>query len=114
MEPNTYSRRRFLQGAGIGAASLGLVGLAACAPQGAGTAGAQEGGSYTFADTVAWNAEYDVVVVGFGGSGGVGAVYAADAGARVLICDKAPDGEEGGNTRFAAQMCVGATTPMRR
>ena len=111
MEPNTYSRRRFLQGAGIGAASLGLVGLAACAPQGAGTAGVQEGGSYTFADTGAWNAEYDVVVVGFGGSGGVGAVYAADAGARVLICDKAPDGEEGGNTRFAAQMCVGATDP---
>ena len=111
MEPNTYSRRRFLRGAGIGAASLGLAGLAACAPQDQGAAGAKEADGFTFAETIAWNAEYDVVVVGFGGVGGVGAVYAADAGARVLLCDKAPEGEEGGNTRFAAQMCVGASDP---
>lgn len=109
MEPNAYSRRSFLRGAGIGAASLGLVGLAGCASPAQGSGGAQDG--YTFADTVAWNAEYDVVVVGFGGAGGVSAVYAADAGARVLVCDKAPLGEEGGNTRFAAQMCVSGNDP---
>lgn len=110
MEPNAYSRRSFLRGAGIGAASLGLVGLAGCASPSQATDGAQ-GDGYTFADTVAWNAEYDVVVVGFGGAGGVSAVYAADAGARVLVCDKAPLGEEGGNTRFAAQMCVSSDDP---
>ncbi|WP_172623399.1 FAD-binding protein [Arabiibacter massiliensis] len=98
--------------AGIGAAGFGLAGLAGCAAP-AQDAGANSGGDagYTFADTVAWNAEYDVVVVGFGGAGGVASAYAADAGARVLVCDKAPLGEEGGNTRFAAQMCVSGTDP---
>lgn len=116
MQSNTYSRRNFLKGAGIGAASLGLAGLAGCAATGQSDAQAKDSAadkstSFTFADTIPWNAEYDVVVVGFGGAGGVSAIYAADAGARVLVCDKAPEGEEGGNTRFAAQMCVSGMDP---
>lgn len=112
MESKTFSRRSFLKGAGvagIGAAGFGLAGLSGCAAPAQQASAGGEG--FTFADTVAWNAEYDVVVVGFGGAGGVSAVYAADAGARVLVCDKAPLGEEGGNTRFAAQMCVSGTDP---
>ena len=99
------NRRTFLRDAAcVGAAGAGV--LATCK-----SAKADEDASVTFADTVAWNAEYDVVVVGFGGAGGVASVYAADAGAKVLLCDSAPEGSEGGNTRFAAQMCVSGDDP---
>ncbi len=97
------SRRSFV----VGSASLGLA-AGALAPVGA--AGADTA-DFTFADTIAWNAEYDVVVVGYGGAGGIASIYAADAGARVLLCDAAPEGEEGGNTRYACQMMVTADDP---
>ena len=99
------NRRAFLRDAAcVGAAGAGVLATAKSAK-------ADEGAEVTFADTVAWNAEYDVVVVGFGGAGGVASVYAADAGAKVLLCDSAPEGCEGGNTRFAAQMCVSGDDP---
>ena len=60
----------------------------------------------TYADTIAWDGEYDVVVAGFGGAGGTAASYAADAGAKVLLVEKAPEGHEGGNTRVCGQMFV--------
>ena len=112
---NSISRRKFLQGVGVGAtglgvASLGITGLSGCAAENESTP-TSTGGSFTFADTIKWDAEYDVVVIGFGGAGGVSAIYAADAGAKVLLCDIAPEGEEGGNTRFAAQMCVSGSDP---
>ncbi|MDR2741665.1 MAG: FAD-binding protein [Treponema sp.] len=56
-----------------------------------------------YINTIAWDAEYDVVVVGFGGAGATAAVSAADTGAKVLLLEKAPEGEEGGNTRYAMQ-----------
>ncbi len=59
-----------------------------------------------FEDTVDWDGEYDVVVVGFGGAGAVTAITAADAGAKVLLLEKAPEGEAGGNTRYAAQIIL--------
>ena len=62
--------------------------------------------SYTYADTVAWDGQYDVVVIGFGGAGAVASSTAADEGARVLLVEKAPEGEEGGNTRVCGQMFV--------
>ena len=96
------NRRNFVKGA---ACAAGMGALAAVPALASEAAEASDDG-FTFADTIAWNAEYDVVVVGFGGAGGVSAVYAADNGARVLLCDVAPEGSEGGNTRFAAQMCV--------
>lgn len=106
MSQTTVSRRAFVRSA----ACAGAVSLAATSIASA-TENAAEDASFTFADTVAWNAIYDVVVVGFGGAGGVAAVYAADNGAKVLICDVAPEGQEGGNTRFAAQMCVSGSDP---
>lgn len=42
------------------------------------------------ANDVQWNAQYDVVVVGFGGAGATAARFAADAGAYVLLVDTAP------------------------
>jgi FAD binding domain len=50
-----------------------------------------------------WDFEADVVVVGFGAAGVVAAVTAHDLGAKVLILEKAPEGQHGGNTRVAGQ-----------
>ena len=50
-----------------------------------------------------WDVEADVVVVGFGAAGVAASVTAHDLGAKVVILEKAPEGEEGGNTRVAGQ-----------
>ncbi|HEY1258763.1 MAG TPA: FAD-binding protein [Stellaceae bacterium] len=50
-----------------------------------------------------WDVDTDVVVVGFGAAGVAAAVTAHDLGAKVLILEKAPEGEHGGNTRVAGQ-----------
>jgi succinate dehydrogenase/fumarate reductase flavoprotein subunit len=50
--------------------------------------------------------EYDVIVVGFGGAGAAAASSAARVGARVLLSEKAPEGFEGGNTRYCGQVAV--------
>ena len=50
-----------------------------------------------------WDIEADVVVVGFGAAGMAAAVTAHDLGAKVVILEKAPEGQEGGNTRVAGQ-----------
>lgn len=50
-----------------------------------------------------WNKEADIVIVGFGGAGAAAAIDAHDAGAKVLMLEKAPEGEEGGNTKVAGQ-----------
>lgn len=51
----------------------------------------------------AWDVEADVVVVGFGAAGVAASVTAHDLGAKVVILEKAPEGQEGGNTRVAGQ-----------
>ncbi|MDF7638200.1 FAD-binding protein [Lactobacillus sp. ESL0791] len=51
-----------------------------------------------------YDASYDVVVLGFGGAGATAARFAADNGAKVLMVDSAPEGHEGGNTRYSAQL----------
>lgn len=53
---------------------------------------------------IRWDATYDVVVLGFGGAGATAARFAADSGAKVLLVDSAPEGHEGGNTRYAEQV----------
>jgi succinate dehydrogenase/fumarate reductase flavoprotein subunit len=50
-----------------------------------------------------WDVEADVVVVGFGAAGAAAAVTAHELGAEVVILEKAPQGQEGGNTRVAGQ-----------
>src|SRR5215469_4534088 len=50
-----------------------------------------------------WDVKADVVVVGFGAAGVAAAVTAHDIGAEVVILEKAPEGEHGGNTRVAGQ-----------
>ncbi|MYV06376.1 FAD-binding protein [Lactobacillus rossiae] len=55
-------------------------------------------------NATSWDATYDTIVLGFGGAGATAARFAADAGARVLLTDAAPNGHEGGNTRYSAQL----------
>lgn len=80
-----------------------ILTLALCLSMCSGFAGAE---TMTYADTIAWDGEYDVIVAGFGGAGATAASYAADAGAKVLLVEKAPEGAEGGNTRVCGQMFV--------
>jgi succinate dehydrogenase/fumarate reductase flavoprotein subunit len=51
------------------------------------------------ADVTSWSDEFDVVVVGFGIAGGCAAVSAAEAGARVLVLERAA--AAGGTTAMA-------------
>lgn len=106
MVMEAFTRRDFLKGSAVGAVSVaGLGALAGCAPKSADSAaGSAAEGGMTFADTIAWDGEYDVVVVGFGAAGAVSACFAAEAGAKVLLIDKAPFGSEGGNSRFCGQI----------
>ena len=50
-----------------------------------------------------WDRQADVVVVGFGAAGAATAITAYEAGAQVILLEKAPYGHEGGNTRVAGQ-----------
>jgi len=50
-----------------------------------------------------WDYEADVVVVGFGAAGVATSVTSHELGAKVVILEKAPEGQEGGNTRVAGQ-----------
>ena len=89
------TRRNFVAGAGIAAAAAGALGVSALAAEPSAKADAQLDG------------EYDVIVIGYGFAGGMAAISAADAGAqKVLLVDSAPEGEEGGNSRFCAQIVV--------
>lgn len=66
--------------------------------------GAEE---YDFESTIAWSEEsYDVVVIGFGLAGATAAITAADLGAKVLLTEKAPEGHEGGNSKYAGQVII--------
>lgn len=50
-----------------------------------------------------WDAEYDVIVVGFGAAGAAASITAAQAGAKVLLLEKAPEGYAGGNSAVCMQ-----------
>lgn len=94
------TRRDFLKGAAVGAAGVATLGvLGAC--------GTQQTAPKTSGD-IAWDAEYDVVVLGYGAAGANAAVAAVEKGAKVLLTEKAPMGSEGGNSQASGQfvMCT--------
>ena len=86
------SRRNFIRTTAVGVSAAALAGLtekparAAALPK------------------LKWDKEADVVVLGCGGAGTVAAVTAHDAGAKVIVIEKAPEG--GGNSRIGgADFC---------
>ena len=102
------SRKSFVKGAlGLGAVGI-LAGCASSASSTAAsassTAAPAEKKEFTFADTVRWDAQYDVVVMGMGAAGMVAAKTAADNGAKVVIVEKCEDGKAGGNTKVCGQL----------
>lgn len=62
---------------------------------------------YDFEATVDWYQDsYDVIVIGFGLAGATSAITSADLGAKVLLTEKAPEGHEGGNSKYAGQVII--------
>lgn len=102
------SRKSFVKGA-LGLGAVGI--LAGCgssasstAASASSTAAPAEKKQFTFADTVRWDAQYDVVVMGMGAAGMVAAKTAADNGAKVVIVEKCEEGKAGGNTKVCGQL----------
>lgn len=102
------SRKSFVKGA-LGLGAVGI--LAGCASSASSTAASAsstavpaEKKEFTFADTVRWDAQYDVVVMGMGAAGMVAAKTAADNGAKVVIVEKCEEGKAGGNTKVCGQL----------
>jgi hypothetical protein len=92
------SRRAFLKTTAVSVSATALTGISAKSASAA-------------APAKSWDKEADVVVVGCGGAGTVAAVTAHDAGAKVIIIEKAPEG--GGNSRIGgADFCY--TVPSKK
>ncbi len=51
-----------------------------------------------------WDEESDVVIVGYGFAGAAAAIAAHDAGAKVLLLEKAPEKHKGGNSRISGNI----------
>jgi len=93
---SAVSRRDFIGGAGT-------VVVGASVAAGIPSPAASEKTEHWLPDK--WDYETDVVVVGYGGAGSVAAITAHDAGAKVLILEKAPF-RGGGNTGTSSgQFC---------
>lgn len=93
-QQNPISRRSLIQGFGIGAAATTASCLVATA----------------FAEEAAeeWSQESDLIVVGFGAAGAAAAIEAIEAGASVLVVERA--GRGGGSTiRSGGMLYMGGT-----
>lgn len=90
------TRNGFLKLAGV---SMGTA-VAATAS----IAAADEVATCAYDQTVVWDGAYDVVVVGAGIAGMTAAISAMNEGASVLLVDKAPEDEAGGNSRVCHQL----------
>ncbi len=95
------SRRNFV----TAAAGTVAAGVAATAAAGS-VAHADEPAPSAEGDGINWDAEYDVVVMGYGFAGASAALTASEAGVSVLLTEKAPLNQEGGNSRYAAQLIL--------
>ncbi|MBN1627992.1 MAG: FAD-binding protein, partial [Deltaproteobacteria bacterium] len=79
-----FSRRDFIKATAAGAGVAAIAGLSGREAMAAGI-------------PKKWDKETDVVVLGCGGAGTTAAIAAHDAGAKVIVVEKAPEG--GGNSR---------------
>ena len=90
---NNLSRRGFLKTASIGA---GVAAIASLSPS--------EAKAITLNQVPKWDYETDVVILGTGFAGQVSAIVAYDAGASVLMIEKASEAHQGGNSRVCSQL----------
>ncbi|MDR0514195.1 MAG: FAD-binding protein [Coriobacteriaceae bacterium] len=110
-EEGGISRRSFLGSALAVAAGTAALGLSACA-DGAAAADKDSTAPHTpVGMPQSWDAEADVVIVGYGGAGGIAAVIAADDGASVILVEKYPDDtateiRHVPSSRFCGGICV--------
>ncbi len=86
---SSTTRRDVIKGAGVGIAVVAASGTPAL--------------SSPLPMPESWDAETDVLVIGYGGAGAVTAVTAHDAGARVMVIEKQAEDAHTSNT----QMCLG-------
>ena len=119
--PKKLSRKDFVKGA---AAVAGAGALASCAPAATPAPGETAAPAPTCppAEECApcpvpgvpetWDKEADVVVVGFGGAGGMAAIHAHDAGAQVIILEKTPT--PGGDTSLCGGYILAAGTSVQK
>jgi succinate dehydrogenase/fumarate reductase flavoprotein subunit len=87
------SRRDFIKTTSVGIGATVMVGLSA-----------ETAGSKDIAIPHKWDKESDVLIVGTGFAGLASAITAHDAGAKVLILEKAPEEHEGGNSKVSGNM----------
>ncbi len=87
------SRRDFLKSTSVGLGAAAMVGLGAGSVKGQG-----------YENTIKWDKETDVLIIGTGFAGLASAITAHDAGAKVLILEKAPEKYEGGNSKVSGNM----------
>jgi hypothetical protein len=86
-EKQNLNRRDFLKGMAAGASGMAAGSILPGYASGASAGSARVSGSLT---PTSWDKEADVVVLGYGGSGIVAAIQAADGGASVLALEKSP------------------------
>jgi choline dehydrogenase-like flavoprotein len=89
MAKEGISRRSFIKGTVAATGAVALAGLSATEVQAKGGVPKK------------WNAEADVVVLGFGGAGACAAIEAAMSGAKVLVLEKQAEGKHISNTRMS-------------
>ncbi len=100
MEQRNVSRRNFVKSAALGTVAMGAIAGTALADE---AAPAEEA---TAASDIAWDGEYDVVVMGMGAAGCNAAVAAYEEGVKVLLVEKAPEGSAPCNSNAAGQNVI--------
>jgi 3-oxosteroid 1-dehydrogenase len=89
---SSLSRRDFIQTTAVGIGTTAIVAL-----------GTNEAKAISPSQVSQWDHEADVVILGTGFAGQVSAIIAHDAGASVLMLEKAPEKHQGGNSRVCGQ-----------